>query len=195
MDEVLIRGGHGGRIDARAGQIIEILNVAGRQVCDLFAFNARDVGETLSPGHTRSGLRRIVLHVGDVLVSCYRNPVFEILEDTCGRHDVTLPPCDPGMYERRFGVKNHRSCRTNLAEVMGDEKIPYGYLPEPVNLFQNTPVLADGAIADRTSAARPGDRVVLRALIDVIVAASACPMAGAMNGTRPTDIRLRVGNA
>ena len=100
MGEVLIKGGHGGRIEARKGQIIEIINIDGQQICDFFAFNMADLGETLSPGHTRSGLRRIVLKVGDVLVSCYRNPMFEILEDTCGQHDVTFPPCDPTVYER-----------------------------------------------------------------------------------------------
>jgi hypothetical protein len=195
MGEVLIKGGHGGRIEARKGQVLEIINIDGQQICDFFAFNTSDLGETLSPGHTRSGLRRIVLKVGDVLVSNYRNPMFEILEDTCGQHDVTFPPCDPSIYERRFGFKNHRSCRTNLAEAMADKNIPYGYLPEPVNFFQNTPVLADGTIADRTSPARPGDKVVLRALQDVIAAGSACPMIGGLNGDRPTDIKFVVRDA
>lgn len=192
MNEVLIRGGHGGRIDAKEGQVIEVINVGGRQVCSLFSFNLGDPGETLSPGHSRVGLRRIVLEVGDILVSCYRNPVFEILEDSCGEHDFTLPPCDPTIYERRFGLKNHRSCRTNLAKVMADKDIPYDYLPESVNLFQSTRVLADGSILVRSSPARPGDKVALRVLQDVIVAASACPMPGGKNGDGPTDIRLIV---
>jgi hypothetical protein len=75
---------------------------------------------------------------------------------------------------------------------MADKNIPYACLPDPVNLFQNTPVLADGSIERRTSPARPGDKVVLRALQTVIAAGSACPMIGGPNGDRITDIRFIV---
>jgi uncharacterized protein len=188
---VVIKGGYGGRIEVGEDQILEILNVEGQQICDFFAFNLDDVSETLSPSHTRSELRRIVLKVGDVLVSRYRNPMFEILEDTCGRHDITFPPCDPVRYERGFGLKNHRSCRTNLAETITDKGIPYAYLPDPINWFQNMPVTPDGTIQRLNSSAVPGDKVVLRALQPVLAVGSACPMIG-VNGDRPTDIRFGV---
>lgn len=90
MNSVLIKGGHGGRIEVGKGQLLEILNVEGEQICDFFAFRLDDVSETLSPSHTRSELRRIVLRVGDVLVSRYRNPILEIVEDTCRRHDLLV---------------------------------------------------------------------------------------------------------
>jgi uncharacterized protein YcgI (DUF1989 family) len=192
MRQVQIQGGRGGRIDVEKGEILEVLNVDGQQICDFFAFNTDDLSESLSPAHIRSELRRVVLKVGDVLVSCYRNPMFEILEDTCGRHDIVIPPCDPIRYELRFGLKNHRSCRTNLAEVLADEGIPYAYLPDPVNWFQNTPVMPDGSIERYTSSAVAGDKVVLRALQRVIAVGSACPMIGGSNGDRPTDIRFLV---
>lgn len=192
MNSVLIKGGYGGRIEIGKGQLLEILNVEGEQICDFFAFRRDDISETLSPSHTRSELRRIVLEVGDVLVSRYRNPMFEIVEDTCGRHDITFPPCDPVRYERGFGLRNHRSCRTNLAEVIADKGIPYAYLPDPVNWFQNTPVMPDGAIERYTSSAVAGDTVTLRALQSVIAVGSACPMIGGSNGERSTDIAFIV---
>jgi uncharacterized protein YcgI (DUF1989 family) len=192
MNEVLIKGGHGGRIEVGEGNILEVINMDGQQICDFFAFNAHDLGEALSPGHIRTVLGRIVLKVGDVLVSRYRKPMFEIVEDTCGRHDIVFPPCDPEVYLQRFGLHDHRSCRTNLAEVMADKQIPYAYLPDPVNFFQNSPVAADGSIQRLPSTARPGDKVVLRALQDMLVAGSACPMIGGMNGDRSTDIRFVV---
>ena len=131
-----------------------------------------------------------MLRVGDVLVSRYRNPMFEIMEDTCGRHDIVIPPCDPIRYEQRFGLKGHRSCRTNLAEAIADKNIPYAYLPDPVNWFQNTPVMADSSIERHTSTAVPGDKVVIRALQRVLAVGSACPMIGGSNGDSPTDIRF-----
>ena len=194
MTEILIKGGHGGRIEVRKGQVLEVVNVDGEQICDFFAFNVDDLTESLSPAHIRSALRRIVLKVGDMLVSRYRNPMFEILQDDCRVHDITFPPCDPVVYERRFGLRNHRSCRTNLAEAMADKNLPYAYLPEPVNLFQNTPVGDGGAIRDLTSSAKPGDKVVLKAQMDLYAVGSACPMIGGVNGTAPTDIRFVVRN-
>ena len=190
--DVLIKGGYGGRIEVGRGQILEIVNEGGQQICDFFAFNAEDLDETLSPAHTRSALRRIVLEVGDRLFSRFRRPMFEILEDTCGRHDITFPPCDPVVYEQRFGMHDHRSCRTNLAEAIADKGVPYAFLPEPINFFQNTPIMADGRIEHHTSLAKPGDKVVLRAEMDVIAAGSACPMEGGVNGDRLTDIRFVV---
>jgi hypothetical protein len=195
MKEVLIKGGYGGRIEVGSGSMLEIVNVDGQQICDFFAFNAHDLDEVLSPGHIRSVLGRIVLKRGDVLVSRYRRPMIEIVEDTCGQHDILFPPCDPEVYVQRFGLHRHRSCRTNLAEVMADKNIPYAHLPDPVNFFQNTPVASDGSIARLTSVAKPGDKVVLRALQDMLVAGSACPMIGGMNGDRSTDIRFVVRDA
>ena len=192
MRQVLIKGGYGGRIDVAEGEILEIFNVEGQQICDFFAFNASDPTEFLSPAHIRAELRRVVLEIGDVLVSCYRNPMFEIVGDTCGRHDIVIPPCDPVRYEKRFGLRNHRSCRTNLAEVIADKGIPYAYLPDPVNWFQNTPVMPDGAIERYTSSAVAGDTVTLRALQSVIAVGSACPMIGGSNGERSTDIAFIV---
>lgn len=195
MTEVVIKGAHGGRIEMKKGQILEIINVEGTRICDFFAFNTGDLMEALSPPHIRSVLGRIVLKVGDVLVSRYRRPMFELLEDTCGVHDIIFPPCDPEVYVQRFGLHNHRSCRTNLAEAMADKNIPYAYLPDPVDLFQNTPVTADGMIQRFASTAKPGDRVVMRALMPVLAAGSSCPMIGGMNGERSTDIRFVVRDA
>jgi uncharacterized protein len=192
MEEILIKGGYGGRLDVPKGKIIEIITVAGQQICDFFAFNAADIDEQLSPPHIRTEIRRVTLKIGDILSSRFRNPMFEIIEDTCGTHDILIPPCDPRTYEKRFNLKNHRSCLTNLAEMMADKKIPLASLPDPVNFFQNTPVLADGSIGRAKSPARPGDKVVLLALQSVIAVASACPMIGGSNRDEPSDIRLVV---
>jgi len=194
MSDLLIKGAHGGRVEVKMGQILEIINVEGTQICDFFAFNADDLMETLSPPHIRSALGRIFLKVGDVLVSRYRRPMIELLDDTCGVHDIIFPPCDPETYVQRFGIHNHRSCRTNLAEVMADKNIPYAYLPDPVDFFQNTPVTADGIIQRLASTAKPGDKVVLRALQPCFAVGSSCPMIGGVNGDRSTDIRFRVSD-
>ena len=194
--EVLVKATHGGRIDVTAGQILEIENVEGTQIFDFFAFNAQDVREFLSPGHCRSKLGRTTLAVGDELVSVLRRPMFELLTDTCGQNDFLAAPCDPMRYLLDFGMQQHRSCRINLAEVMAPERIPYEYLPDPINFFQNSPILADGRVGRGRSSARPGDKIMLRALMNVIAAGSSCPQDQTdANGFNVTDIRLRVRDA
>jgi uncharacterized protein YcgI (DUF1989 family) len=188
---VLIKGGYGGRIEVPKGNVLEVINVDGQQICDFFAFKFDDLTERLSPAHIRAQLRRLVLRVGDILVSQYRNPMFEIIEDSCGKHDITFPPCDPARYLQGFGLKDHRSCRTNLAEAMADKNIPYAFLPEPINWFQDFPIHADGTIERKNSSAKAGDKVVLRSLEHVLAVGSACPMIG-VNGERLSDILFRV---
>ena len=64
-----------------------------------------------------------------------------------------------------------------------------------MNLFQNTPVGDGGKISDLVSAAKPGDKIVLKAHMDMYAVGSACPMIGGVNGAAPTDIRFVVRDA
>ena len=92
-----------------------------------------------------------------------------------------------------FGIDDHRSCRKNLEEVMGNFDIPYEYLPDPFNFFQPTPVQADGTYSTGTSPAKPGDRIVLRAMMDVIAVGSSCPQDQiALNDFNPSRLKLIV---
>ena len=193
MNSIVVKGGYGGRIDVARSRIVEVVNLQGGQVCDFFAFNADNVREHLSPGHTRSVLHKVSLQVGDRLCSVLRNPMLELVEDTNGVNDFCMPQCDPQRYVQDFGVSGHRNCRDNLAEAMADCDIPYEYLPEPFNFFQSTPIAPDGRIVRNGSPARPGDRVGLRALMDMIVVVSACPQDLApTNNHVLTDLELIV---
>jgi len=194
--ELLIKAGHGGRLEVREGELLEVVNVEGQQICDFFAFKANDVKEFLSPAHCRATLRRVTLRVSDRLVSVYRRPMLEIVQDTSvGVHDICFPSCDRQRYLLGFDMPDHRNCRANLAEAVVDLGIPYEYLPDPINFFQNTPIRDNGSIERGTSLARPGDKIVLRALMNLIVVGSACPHdIYPTNGERITDIKLVVRN-
>src|SRR5262245_40497149 len=154
MRELLIKAEHGGRINVKKSELLEIVNVRGQQICDFFAFNAEDLAEPLSPAQCRVCNRQTVPKVGGRLFSSYRRPILEIVEHTCCVHDMLIPPCDPHVYVQRFGLHNHRSCRTNLMEAMADFGLKNSELPDPVNFFQNTPVLPDGTIEFRLSVAK-----------------------------------------
>jgi uncharacterized protein YcgI (DUF1989 family) len=191
--ETMIKGGHAGRIEVAPGQLLEVVNVEGKQVCDFFAFNINNVKEALSPGHTRSVKRRIFLKVGDHLYSVLRRPMLQLIEDRVGQNDFSLPACDPERYRMDFKIEQHRSCRKNLEEVMKDYHIPYEYLPDPFNFFQPTPIQPDGTYGTGTSPAKPGDKIVLRALMHVIAVGSSCPQDQiSLNDFKPSELRLLV---
>lgn len=195
--ELCIAAGTSGRVELQAGAVLEIVNVAGAQVCDLFAFRRHDHREHLSPAHTRLMLRKLTLAPGDRLYSVRRSPLLELVADSSpGRHDLLIPACDPNGYRIAFGEPGHASCRGNLQRAVTDLDIPYEYLPDPVNLFQTTDVAADGSLTLGRSPARAGDTVTLRALVPLVVVGSACPYdRHGVNGDAPSDLLFRVSSA
>src|ERR1700688_3051581 len=115
--EVLIPGGHGRAFPVSQGQFLEIIDTEGQQVADFVAFAAQDRREWASTTHTRSSTLRLSLKVGDVLESNWRRPMFRIVRDDVGSHDVITSMCDERRYQIDYGVEGHRSCRTNLTEA------------------------------------------------------------------------------
>ena len=192
-NEILVPGGQARATRVETGQLVEIINAQGQQVCDLIAFNVEDLAEHLSPSHTRSMLGRLTLGVEDCLYANARAAIFEIEEDTVGSHDTLIAACDYRRYELDYGLPGHRNCRANFAEALEPYGIGYLQVPDPINLFQNTPVGEDGSLGMEVSAARAEDRVVLRASMDALVAVSACPQdQNPINNWEVTDIRLVV---
>jgi hypothetical protein len=81
----------------------------------------------------------------------------------------------------------------NFVEALAPLGIPDWRVPDPVNLFQDSPVLPDGQFLSRPSPAGPGDYVTLLARMDLVAAVSACPQDLApTNAGRVTDLRVRL---
>jgi uncharacterized protein YcgI (DUF1989 family) len=177
-----------------AGTAFRIVDVEGRQVCDLFAFNARDVGEFHSAMHTRAGLSRLFPRVGEAFMTNRRRPILTLeRDDTPAVHDMLIAPCDPERYEG-LGVNGwHASCRENLEIAMrelGHERI---CIPASINLFMNIPVAADGGLGWDPAPTAPGDSITFRAAMDCIVVASACPQdIVPINDRNPTAIAVEL---
>ena len=175
-------------------QRLKVIAPGGTQVGDLFAFVQNDLADTLSPSQTRSILDKFNLLVGRPLYSVARTPLFLLEEDTVGRHDLLAPACDRLRYLEDFGIEGHRNCRDNLNEALNELGCsPPGY-PDPINLFQNTPIAdLDGTRETGESLAKPGDHVLLRALEDLVVVVSACPQdQTVLNGGTPKGLVLEV---
>lgn len=191
--EFLIPAGHARMWRMRAGERVTITQTEGHQVGDLVAFNAADLTEFMSPSHTRRCLNAIRLTRGASLFTNHREPILDLVEDTVGVHDFLAPACDPYRYRRDFGVEDHRNCRMNFVEALAPLDIPAWRVPDPVNLFQHSPVRPDGGYLSAPSPARAGDHVTLLARMDLVAACSACPQDLApTNAGHLSDLAVRL---
>ena len=158
-----------------AGRTFRVVDVQGGQFGDLFAFNAHDLAEHQSAMHTRMHVNRLFPRVGEAFVTNRRRPILTFLEDTSpGAHDLLMAPCDPTRY-RLLGVEGwHASCQENLGFAMAELGLAPRLVPQPINLFMNTPVLPDGSFGWLPSPSRPGDHVAFRAEMDAVIVLTSC---------------------
>jgi uncharacterized protein YcgI (DUF1989 family) len=160
----------------RAGQSVKVINTSGTQVIDCWAFTLADASEFMSMEHTRVEIERVSPRVGDHLYTNRRRPVLTLTQDSSpGVHDTTLAACDVYRYQRLGAAGYHPNCTDNLAEAMRAQGLILVTTPCPLNLWENAPVLPDRTQVIAPPVSAPGDYVVLRAELDLILVFSACP--------------------
>jgi uncharacterized protein YcgI (DUF1989 family) len=187
-----IRPGQGQAVEVKAGQLLQIQTVQGKQVADFVAFGLGDTEEYLSTSVTMSANSSIIPRQGMTLYSNRRQPMFEIVEDTVGRHDMLYACCDPIRYEM-LDAPGHANCREALTGALESYGVGYDRIPTPINWFMSVSIMQRGELELREPLAEKGDYVILRALKDVVAAVSACPQdLAATNAFNPTDILIRV---
>ena len=176
----------------RKGDVLRVVDPDGEQVSDLFAFRDGDAACSLSSGRTIDYAGKIYLTTGDVLWSNNSRPMFTILADDVGRHDFLLTPCSQEMFEILYRHRGHHpSCFENLRNAFE----PFGIRPEQIsttfNIFMRVDVAPDGAVAVKPPLSKAGDRIELRAEMDLICALTACSAEGSNNGTfKPIDFEI-----
>jgi uncharacterized protein YcgI (DUF1989 family) len=178
----------------KAGQYLRLTDPCGRQAGDFWAFNAENVDEHLSAMHTRVWVNKLCPVPGESFHSNHRRPILQLVADTCGVHDLLTAACDEHRY-RLYGLQEgHRSCAGNLYEVMepyfGSKRF---YVPQPFNVFANVPIGEDGSVLNGPAPSKPGDYILVKAWIDVIVAISACPQEfNSITGWYPTELHVDI---
>ena len=194
MTEVLIPAGEGRAFRVPNGALLEIVDVEGQQVADFISIVEDQPGEWLSATHTRSKTFRLNLEVGDLLQTNWRRAIFEVVADDVGIHDVITSMCDSRRYKIDYGVEGHRSCRSNFTEALAPWRYEEWQIPDVLNIFQNAPIYEDRTFGNEIPTSKPGDKFVMRALIEGIVAAiSACPQElNPCNGFHPSPILARI---
>ena len=159
------------------GQCFRVVDVAGGQVGDLFAFTAADPGEFASASHTRVAIGKLFPRPGDPVLTNRRRPILSVLEDTSpGWHDMLYAACDPARYASLGAPVSHRSCAGNLAEALAGRGLEASTVPQPINVFMDVRARSDGTLASLPASSRPGDYLAFRAAQECIIVLSSCPM-------------------
>lgn len=175
------------------GDFLTVIDPEGEQVSDLVAFNAGDRAEYLSSGRSIDYASRLFLTAGDPLYSNRSNVMLTIEADEVGRHDFTLTPCSRDTF--RILYDDHDpvpGCQGNLEAALA----PYGISPDQVpiafNVFMHVDVNGDsGEIRVLPPRSKPGQRLLLRAQMDLVIGMTACS-AGQSNNFdfKPIDYEI-----
>lgn len=154
---------------------LKVVDINGQQVSDMVAFNHHHVREKISSGKTIDFEETIFLTTGNFLWSNRSNKMLEIVEDTNGRNDFLLSPCSQETFEIMHNIsEEHPSCLDNLTKNLSEYNIEKEDIPTAFNIFMNVEVKQDGKVSVLPPTSRPGDYIVFKALMDLIVCLTAC---------------------
>ena len=177
------------------GEILRVIDLEGKQVADLVAFNATDKGEKLSCVYSNLLNGTWKLTKGHSLYSNQARPMFSIIEDKVGLHYSGGGFCSEEINFLRFNVRKTRNCADNLSFAFK----PHGIQREDFdfdccfNIFMNLTFQPDGSMRLQEPLSKPGDYIDLRSEMDCIIAISNCPQdKNPCNAFNPTPLQIKV---
>jgi uncharacterized protein YcgI (DUF1989 family) len=160
----------------KKGDRLTITDIEGEQVSDFICFSRHDTKEYLSSGRTIDYAENIFLTKGNHFYSNRSNVMFDITEDTVGRHDFLLTPCSADTFRIIYGDTNpHRGCFGNLSEALKEYGIEPDEIPVCFNIFMHVKVDGDtGKISVLPPKSKANDHITIEAQMDLIVGMTAC---------------------
>jgi aminomethyltransferase len=198
LADLNIQPGNATSYEVKAGQFIQIVDIQGRECSDFQAFSRRALDKELERDIDPTTTRTLMgsLYPAPGIYSKYfsvdHEPLVEIVQDTCGRHDTFGLACTARYYED-LGYPGHVNCSDNITADLAQ----YGIRPRAgwpaINFFFNTMLDDTNALGFDDPWSRPGDFVMLKALTDLVCVSTGCPCdVDPANGWNPTDIQVRV---
>ena len=170
----------------------DVLRITAMTIVDFVCLDRADPRHRFDQAQTKRANMKIWISTGDALVAKSGRTMMTILADGfagTGRHDLQYGMCSGPRYARArdegrldqyhhgddIAVPDH-GCWENLQDALTPWGVAREHIPSPLNLFQHVEIdTRTGAI--RHSPVRPAApaAVDLRAEMDLILAASACP--------------------
>ena len=160
----------------KEGEQLKVTDIEGEQVADFICYNLQDKKEYLSSGRTIDYAETIFLTKGHSFYSNRSNIMFDILEDTVGRHDFLLTPCSAETFKIIYGhTTPHCGCFGNLANALNEYGIEPDNIPISFNIFMHVTVNGDtGKVNVLPPKSKSGDYIIIKAKMDLIVGLTAC---------------------
>ena len=176
------------------GDTLTVVDPCGEQVSDFFCFAADDPEEWFSSGRTIDYANSIYPTTGTILYSNRSRPMATIVDDTCGRHDILLTPCSQQTFDLLYPQLEgaaHPSCFENLSRGLAQFGIQPDRISTTFNIFMNVWTDRTGELHIDPPTSRAGDRVTVRAEMDLLVGLTACSAEKSNNGMcKPIDYEL-----
>ncbi len=184
--------------EVKAGQYIQVLDVDGRQCSDFQCFDLAALDKGLEHCLDATATRTMVAsaYPAPGLYSKFFDvqlePVVEVIQDTCGRHDSFGLACTQKYYDE-LGYPGHPNCSDNFNYALEQYPIRQRNGWMAINLFFNTFFDESFQLYSDEPWSRPGDYVLMRALRDMVCVTSSCTDdIDVANAWNPTDIHVRV---
>lgn len=150
----------------KAGQLVQIIDMAGAQVAALVAWGGEDGTERLSTPVTITANASIVLQKGDKIFGNRKTELLELVEDSVGRHDLltgTAPTPATTSSVQTPVPSNQEALREAAANA------PDNDVSNPVNFFKHVIIKSKGELEGKDSFSERNDTVVLVALTNSTV--------------------------
>ncbi len=197
LEDINIQPGQAQTYEVKKGEYVQVVDVKGRECSDFQAFSRRALDKGLEreidPTTTRALMGSLYPMPGifSKFWTVDQEPLLEVIQDTCGRHDTFGLACTARYYED-LGYPGHVNCSDNINTQLG----AFGVRPRAgwpaINFFFNTMLDETNAIGMDDPWSRPGDFVLMRALTDLVCVSTGCPCdVDPANGWNPTDIQVR----
>jgi len=183
--------------EIEAGQKLKLTQPEGEQVADLISFNRDDVRELLSMLSSRAVNLSWKFTAPHVLYSNCTRPMWQIEEDLTGENYCGGGYCSEHLNIVRYGEvgKGAANCQSNLEKAIsryGMDRWNFN-VDACFNVFMTVAYDQNGVWEIRPPKGRPGDYMVLRALMPQIVAISNCPILfNACNNFRLKPLTLEI---
>lgn len=154
--------------EVAANQLIQIIDLEGQQVAGFVAFGGDNRRERLSTSTTMTANASIVIKKGDKLYGTERTQLFEVVEDSVGRHDLLTGPL-PSPDAATTNATVQPTSRDALKAAANEVGMENADVSDPVNWFKHVVIKQRGELEVKDSFSERNDTVVLRALTDAVV--------------------------
>lgn len=178
------------------GQTLQMTDLEGKQAVDFLCYSAELPLDRINIPNTVKLNRSLYISRGSKIYSDHARVMMTVLEDTCGYHDTIAGCCSCEIDKVRYDVVKAESCRTNFIAELSKWALAPSEIVSNINFFMRVAFTAEGQVEIVDCVSKPGDYVVLRAEMPLIVVISNCPQQhNPAAGFSPTPIEVIVSAA